>query len=30
MTVELTAADYPLSINRPDLLRTPTARPSTT
>ena len=26
MTVELTPADYPLSINRPELLRTPTGK----
>ena len=26
MTVELTTADYPLSVNRPDLLRTPTGK----
>ena len=26
---ELTAADYPLSINRPELLRTPTGKPIT-
>lgn len=26
MTVELTAADYPLSINRPELLSTPTGK----
>ena len=28
-TTELTADDYPLSINRPDLLRTPTGKPIT-
>ena len=27
MTVELTPADYPLSVRRPELLRTPTGRP---
>ena len=26
MTVELTPADYPLSVNRPELLRTPTGK----
>jgi propanediol dehydratase small subunit len=28
-TAELTTADYPLSINRPELLRTPTGKPIT-